>query len=174
MVEPLSRVLFGDEEAHAYAVLDGASIPDLLENMHRFQPEHECLYRGDLPADLAHAAPYLVRLEPESELAEWVIGQGWGRHWGIFAISPADLREMRRHFRTFLMVHDSEGKPLYFRYYDPRVLRVYLPTCNAEELATMFGPVACYLLEAEEPNTVLRFRRQDGALVEKKEQIPAR
>jgi hypothetical protein len=30
---------------------------------------------------------------------------------------------------------------LLFRYYDPRVLRVYLPSCRPSELETVFGPV---------------------------------
>ncbi len=37
----------------------------------------------------------------------------------------------------------SEQKaPLVFRYYDPRVLRVYLPTCSPAEFARFFGPIS--------------------------------
>ena len=67
----------------------------------------------------------------------------------MIVLAPADLRTMRNHFRKLLTVYDPNGKPLLFRYYDPRVLRVYLPTCNAEELATIFGPINSYLLEDE-------------------------
>lgn len=168
IVQSVSQHLFTEEGSSVFAVLDGASVADLLDTLDRLKPEYECLYRGELKPDLQEAAPYLARLEPNSEFAEWVIGQGWGKHWGIFALTRADLREMRRHFRTFLMVYDSAGKPLYFRYYDPRVLRVYLPTCNAQELATVFGPVSSYLLEGEQPNTLLRFRSASGSLVQQK------
>jgi len=154
-----------------FAVLDGASVPDLLRKLYDTKPEHECLYRGELKPDLAEVAPYLARLEPRSEFAGWVIQQGWGNHWGVFAVSPADLPAMRHHFRRFLIVYDSEGKPLYFRYYDPRVLRTYLPTCNAEELAAVFGPVTSYLLEGEDSNTLLHFKLVSGALVEKKQEL---
>ena len=61
------------------------------------------------------------------------------------------------HLRTFLKVYGPDLKPLYFRYYDPRVLRVYLPTCNDQELQTVFGPVLRYLLEDEDPATLLKF-----------------
>jgi hypothetical protein len=71
---------------------------------------------------------------------------------------------MRRHFRSFLTVYDPDGKPLLFRYYDPRVLRVYLPTCDARELETVFGPVVAYLLEGEDPGDLLRFELSSGAL----------
>jgi hypothetical protein len=156
--------LFSAEGANVYAVLDGASAPDLLQALARHQPEYECLYRGELAPDMAEVAPYLIHLEPESEFADWVLTNGWGKHWGIFAIADEDLRAMRRHFRTFLIVYDSNGKPLYFRYYDPRVLRLYLPTCNADELKTVFGPVSCFILEGEDPDTLLRFDEEMGAL----------
>ena len=59
-------------------------------------------------------------------------------------------------------MHDPTGKPLLFRYYDPRVLRVYLPTCNAEELKTLFGPVQAYIMEDESGAAMLRFRLKNG------------
>ena len=119
--------------------------------LYGLQPEFACLYRGELAPDMAEVAPYLVRLEPATEFADWVVSGGWGKHWGVFALAHATLREMRHHFRAFLTVYDPEGKPLLFRYYDPRVLRVYLPTCDARELETVFGPVAATFSKAKTP-----------------------
>lgn len=164
LVQSISEYLFSEEETNVFAVLDGAAVPDLLAHFDRYEPEYVCLYRGELEPDMEEVAPYLARVEPGSEFAEWLIEQGWGKHWGVYVVSPEDLKAMRRHFRTFLIVHDSEGKPLYFRYYDPRVLRVYLPTCNAEELAVVFGPVASYILEGEDPKQALRFKNASGSL----------
>jgi hypothetical protein len=166
MTTAIAGALFAEEEIKVYAVLDGASIPDLLDNLYERQPEHVCLYRGELEPDIAECAPYLVRLESDTEFCDWVIEKGWGNHWGIFALSNENLRVMRNHFRTFLMVSDPEyKKQLYFRYYDPRVLRKYLPTCDAEGLARLFGPVVSYFLEGEDPNNALRFRTENGALL---------
>jgi hypothetical protein len=64
---------------------------------------------------------------------------------------------MRGHFRSLLTVYDDSGRPLLFRYYDPRVLRLFLPTCNAEELKKMFGPVENYFVEDEDASKLLRF-----------------
>jgi hypothetical protein len=168
--ESIKQEIF-QEGATTFVVLDGASVPGLLDKLAQCQPEVECLYRGEIEPDLAEVAPYLVRMEPEAEFAGWVLSEGWGKHWGIFAIAEADLRTMRQHFRRFLRVHDESGKPLLFRYYDPRVLRVYLPTCNAAELAEIFGPVECYVAEGEEPNTALRFEYRGGELVEQESQL---
>jgi hypothetical protein len=166
----VSHHLFSEDGVNVYAILDGASVPDLLAHFDRYEAEYVCLYRGELEPDMEEVAPYLAHVEPGSEFAEWLIEQGWGKHWGIYAASAEDLPTVRRHFRKFLIVHDSDGKPLYFRYYDPRVLRIYLGTCNEEELKTIFGPVACYLLEDEDATVALRFQQSEGLLSQ--EQIP--
>jgi hypothetical protein len=166
--QELRRQLFSDSAVYVYAVLDGASVPDLLPKLYEAMPEFECLYRGELEPDMAEVAPYLVCLEPDTYFADWVMDNGWGSHWGIYAAAYAGFRDMRKHFRKFLTVYDPEGRPMLFRYYDPRVIRSYLPTCSDEELLTVFGPVSCYMLEGEDANTLLRFRldadglRQEG------------
>ena len=169
LAESAKSQLFDETEGVVFAVLDGCSIPGLLEGLYRHQPEHECLYRGELKPDMAEAAPYLVQLEQDSEFSDWVLEQGWGEHWGVFATGNVSLHGMRQHFRKFLVVHDDQRQPVFFRYYDPRVLRVYLPTCNPEELAMVFGPVASFLLEDEKPDTMLVYRLVAGSLkVEKR------
>src|SRR5262249_20810778 len=109
-------------------------------------------------------APYLIQLELETEFTRWVIDQGWGNHWGVFATSDADFRQMRSHLRTFLIVYDETGRPLRFRYYDPRVLRRYLPTCTAPELPPVFGPVTSFTVEAANADTLLNFQASAGTV----------
>ncbi len=159
------RELFKDERLLVYAVLDGAAIPGLLDHLYAVPgPEFVCLYRGELNPDLAECAPYLVQLQPDTAFTDWLLAEGWGKHWGVFATASESLKTMRKHFRTFLMVKDPAGQQLYFRYYDPRVLRIYLPTCNAQELGLVCGPVQAYLLEDETPTNLLRFTRTAGVL----------
>jgi hypothetical protein len=173
MIEPnilqaVKAQLFSTQGAQVFTILDGASVPDLLVNMATFNPEHICLYRGELAPDMAEVAPYLAFLERGAPFTDWVISHGWGQHWGIFGVTRADLKELRKHFRKFLMVYDESAKSLYFRYYDPRVLRVYLPTCNAQELKTVFGPVMSYLMEDEDPKLRRKFVFINNTLQEDK------
>lgn len=160
-----SDFLFAEKNTKVWAILDGASVESLLDQLHSMEPEFVCLYRGELEPDIAEVAPYLVRLDPHSAFTDWVLQKGWGQHWGIFLLARSEMDALRRHLRRFLTVHDPEGAPLLFRYYDPRVLRAYLPTCNAEELTTVFGPVACYMAEGEDPTTLVRFQFVNGELV---------
>ena len=164
LIPTLEKLLFAEADMRVYAVLDGASMPGLRSSLFTHEPEFVCLYRGELQPDMAEVAPYLVRLDPDTDFPWWLLAKGWGKHWGILAQSRADIRTLRRHFRTFLIVYDSTGKPLYFRWYDPRVLSVYLPTCDAAELARVFGPVEAYVIESSETHQPLRLRHSAGAL----------
>jgi len=157
LVQGFLQALADQPGQHLYAVLDGASNPGLLPLLaeHRLSPV--CLMAGELDPELAQAAPYLVETPPSSPFADLLLTRGFGQHWGILATSGEGLRALRMHFRKLLSVWGPDGKPLYFRYYDPRVLRVYLPTCNAEELATVFGPVAAFYAENETADALLRF-----------------
>jgi len=156
-VKRLRELLFDDEDQSTYVILDGASVPGLLKKLFVAKEEWVSLYRGELEPDLAQVAPYLVKLREQSELTDWILEEGWGKHWGIFVITQTGLEALRRHFRKFLRVKDSEGKVLYFRYYDPRVLNVYLPTCNSVEIQTVYGPVKSYIAEDAKTGDAILF-----------------
>lgn len=63
------------------------------------------------------------------------------------------------------MIYDPAQRPLFFRYYDPRVLRIYLPICMPAELDTIFGPVARYLLEDQKSGMLLCYEQDHGELL---------
>lgn len=149
--------IFAEPRQTAYVVLDAARnkaiYPALLES----KAHYHCLYAGTISPALKAAAPYLVRLEKDHPFTSWIIEKAWGNSWGVFLQSPADLENMRRHFRRFLIVKDHRGKKLYFRYYDPRVLRVFLPTCDYDQLYLMFGPISHYYVEGEDPAILIEY-----------------
>ncbi len=145
MPETLQEMLFPHDDQHTYAVIDGASCEELLERLDEFSPRHYCLYTGELDPDVEEVAPYVVELLPAHPFTEWLLSNGEGQPWGIYARSPVGLRAMRKHFRTFMLVKSPEGRTIYFRYYDPRVLNAYLPTTNEKERGMVFGPVSTYL-----------------------------
>lgn len=140
-----------------WAVLDCARAPQVYRALLESRLEFRCLYSGQLPRALEMVAPQLVELLPGHRLTERLLDEGWGRSWGIF-VRINDPANLRHHLRKFLSVRDDHGRKLLFRYYDPRVLRAYLPTCRAEELHQLFGPVQSYLAEAADARTLLEFR----------------
>ena len=145
--------LFPPSEIHergpveVYAVLDGARERRVYRSVYESRLDYECLFTGNLPYDLAESAPYLVRLTRTAELTSWILTECWGNSVGIFAWSRENLNTLRRHFRHLLQVQDEQGQKLFFRYYDPRVLRTYIPTCMNIDLKELFGPIDRLLVE---------------------------
>ncbi len=161
--EELQKYLFTGQ-THVYAVLDGASIAGLRQRLFEMSPPNYCLFRGDLPPDVAETAPYLVGLVTGAPFTDWVLAESFGKHWGIFAQSRKSIREMRQHFRSLITVYDESGTPMIFRFYDPRVLHEFLPTCNAGELKTLFGKVDVLLAETEDGKEISKFSFEGNAL----------
>ena len=163
--DALRQALFRDD-TRLFAVLDGASIPDLPQKMYDAGVRRECLFQGDLDAAMVHAAPYLVFLPPGDRFSDWVVNEGAGKHWGIFAHSRHSMNELRRHFQGLVSVYDERAKQLTFRFYDPRVLRKFLPTCTPEELATVFGKVDTFWAETGDERGLVGFRIESEQLRE--------
>jgi hypothetical protein len=156
--DPLRNVLFAEDGENAYAIVDGAACRALLQTLDEFQPENFCLYEGELAPDVESCAPHLVALIPNHPFTEWLLAELPGKPWGILVRSPGTLLEMRKHFRSFLIVKNEQGQNLYFRYYDPRVLRTFLPTCDTEQLTKFFGTVSAFISEGEQGFTAYRFQ----------------
>lgn len=133
-----------------YLLIDGARALSGLSALMETGAKHVCLYKGKAAASLGQVAPYLFEYEPESELAEKYLALGWGNAWGVPLTSGADFMEVYHHFRKFLLVQTEDYKQLYFRFYDPRVLREFLPTCTMSQLKEFFGPVEKFVCESEE------------------------
>jgi hypothetical protein len=79
-----------------------------------------------------------------------------GKHQMIIFQSESSLQQLAQHFSGMLKAMDEEGKIFNFRYYDPRILRVYLPTCTEEEKHIFYGPADTFWVEGEE-NDVMEF-----------------
>lgn len=142
-----------------WMVVDAARDPRIFGLLLEcFYSQHFCLFSGPLAPQLEVAAPYLVQLDYDDPKTQRFLKQAFGNNWGIFLKCDSRTDTLRRHLREFLIVLDKTGTQLVFRYYDPRVFRVYLPTCTRDELSTVFGPVECFWMENESSQSLLEFR----------------
>jgi hypothetical protein len=125
------------------------------------------LFAMPLPPQLEPVAPYLVPLDHDDQKTRKFLSNAWGNNWGIFIGCDTSQERLRRHLRSFVSVRDPHGNRLLFRYYDPRILRTYLPTCTKDELAYVFGPIECFWTESENPNHLLQLNLDKGMLVQR-------
>lgn len=147
-----------------YCILDGAAVPDLPRKLYEFDPPNFPLIRGELTPDMVHVVPYVALMIPNEKFTSWVLENAFGKNWGIIVQSRFSIYEMRRHFRSLIQVVDEDGKAMLFRFFDPRVIRKFLPTCDAEQLKAFFGNTEAYYAEAEEGDVLLSYTNSDGEL----------
>jgi len=155
-----------------WAILDAARDERVYSALQSSRLEYVSLYAGKLPDALLRAAPYLVELAPSYSFTRPLLKMGWGNSWGVF-MRVKDARNLRHHLRGFLRVQDESGRSLVFRYYDPRVLRVYLPTCEKSELATVFGPIGSFLVEGDRGESLIEFGFDGQRLTERRTSLVA-
>lgn len=122
-----------------WVVLDATDSPSVPLLMEYSDVTIRCLYKGDAAETMADIAPYLVKFD--AFMFYWIKDNIWNEPWGIVFQSDAEMEDLHRHLRKFLMVQDEQGKAMWFRYYDPRVLPTFLKTCAFNELEKFFGPI---------------------------------
>lgn len=108
------------------------------------------------PQFMDRVGPYLARITCTNRYPEYM--QLWvdrlGDSAGIFFLADAWPKAVRRHCRSLFKVYDEDKNMFYFRFYDPRVLRTYLPTCTVKECREFFGPIRMIFAEGELPGQV--------------------
>ncbi|XXT18671.1 DUF4123 domain-containing protein [Sorangium sp. So ce429] len=165
LLEPLVRGVTGalrEQGAPLFAIVDAARDERVLALLRESDAAYQSLYEGLQGQVMAEQAPYLVELGGGSLFDEVLVRRGWGMSWGVYVASREPFREVRRHLRKFLFVKDEAGRDLYFRFYDPRVLRVFLPTCSARQSGAFFEGVEAFLMEGDAPEALLRFTATGG------------
>ena len=139
-----------------FAILDAARDPMVYLRITECPERKQSLYEGPEADRLAFFAPYLIVLPRQSSFLEQLVREGWGKSWGVYLTCDKPFEEVRKHLRHFLTV-ELEGKKekVLFRFYDPRVLRGFLPTCTPQEVLEFFGPIRRFLLEADHREEIL-------------------
>ncbi|MEZ5584594.1 MAG: DUF4123 domain-containing protein [Candidatus Competibacteraceae bacterium] len=155
-------------DATVYMVLDGASTPDLPQTLARLGVESVCLYQGELAQIQAQMAPYLAVFEPNAPFAEWVLEEGWGKHWGTSLPSARRIFARCASTRTFLKVYGPDLKPLYLAI---TIHGCCVPICRPVigRSCARYSVRSRYIVEDEDPVALLKFQPAGDQV--KREQI---
>ena len=151
-----------------FSLLDAARMPGEINKAIELNKSALSLYKGEKMKKLASVAPYLFDLKQGTGFLQWMIENAWGNAWGILFSASIGMEACERHFRKFLIVADERGQELYFRFYDPRVLRIFLPTCEKKQLIEFFGPVDYFIIENNTGHEGIKFWIEAGALHQKR------
>jgi hypothetical protein len=126
-----------------WAILDACDAPEVPARLRLLPPERGgCLWSGEAREKHWGVAPWLAKVDVP--LLDWVRATLWAEPWGLFVEARATADVLRKHLRRQLIAQDGSGKRMYFRFYDPRVLRTYLRTATPSERADLFGPAESF------------------------------
>ncbi|WP_415919091.1 DUF4123 domain-containing protein [Tateyamaria sp. SN6-1] len=125
-----------------WALLDGVAWPGLPQLLATSGDTHCCLYASTDAGTLA-SGPWLVHLRPGSTMLDVILQQDPENHVGIFLRSALNMADLKRHLRRFTMAYiPGEGEaPVYFRFYDPRVMLDMASALSGPTLARFMAPL---------------------------------
>jgi Domain of unknown function (DUF4123)/Inner membrane component of T3SS, cytoplasmic domain len=137
-----------DPADRLYALVDGAQAHELALMGRLMGHQLYTLFSGTLASMSAHVGPLLVQFdEPSGFLGKWTAEIG--KNSGVLFETSADLETLYAHLRHVFIATDEERNEYFFRFYDPRVFRAFLPTCREDELREFFGPISAWIVEAD-------------------------
>jgi Domain of unknown function (DUF4123) len=150
-----------------YILLDSAQMGVYINAAFNLNKKFDSLYRGQIQTSLSLVAPYLFSFDENREFSKWIISN-WGNSWGTIVGSNWDFETCWKHFRKFLIVKKENKEEFYFRFYDPRVLTIFLPTCDRNQVIDFFGPIDYFIVEGTSKNEGIEFTHHNGNLKQEK------
>jgi hypothetical protein len=134
-----------------------------LLHLQQAYPVHQSLFKDTPDSSLADVAPYLFEIDdqfytklkdiPELSL-EGLIRIDW----------VPNMDTLANHLRTHIY-QKVKGREYYFRFWDGRVLRKFLPSCEEVQLRLFFGNIRNFTMQDEDPGYDVKFSLEKYRLV---------
>jgi hypothetical protein len=142
----------------------------------------ECLFSGDLGEELADVGGYLAQLGGWEPPVFEVVDDLMRRQLAVLLVMPSagdddaasgagsassaasatSFTHLHRHLRKFNVVYGPNGQPLFWRYYDPRVLPGVLASFDDTRRQAFLGPFAAALVMLEDGTLQVAASRSDA------------
>lgn len=134
----------------------------------------KCLYGEAWQSGLADIAPYLVELDPKAAFSSELLTWDWNGNWGCFVQSNASLDDLSVSLQALTTAQTPDGKEVFFRFQDPRVIRPFLANASPDNIKTLFAKAARIVAPTSDDNALgvgaIVYTQENGAL--KQTEIP--
>jgi hypothetical protein len=126
--------------AFRYAMIDLAVAEALRSQVAGLQPPvGETLFDRRADRRLLLVAPWLVRLSLAQDIGRRLEELGPSLPWGCYVYSTVDISSLRAALRRFNIARlPNSARKVLFRYWDPRVMRVFLAVANKAQRELLF------------------------------------
>lgn len=123
-----------------YAVIDLASAPELASIVTgRLGFEARPLFAQDMPVEVLAVGPWLADLAQVRDLRTAIDCLDGNVPWGYFVHTSVDIVSLRHTLRRFNLVElPNPRRNVLFRYWDPRVMKLFLEIATREQRLLLF------------------------------------
>jgi hypothetical protein len=123
-----------------YAVIDLASATEIRPLIARLRPSAaEPLFARTFAQELLDVGPWVVRLSKAPEVESMLANMSFDIPWGYYVHTTVDIISLRQSLRRFNLARiPDSSKAVLFRYWDPRVMRVFLDVASREQRKRLF------------------------------------
>ena len=144
--------------SQAYLLLDRTQIDNLAHRLFEVAPsvQFHSLYQRTAYSALDEVSPVLVPVTPNSPLAHTFTEQ-WSATAGIWLESLTDEKTVVEHVRSLIHARVEGEVTVLFRFYDPRIVALWLADLPAHERAPLMGPIQLIRL----PHSVIHQTQPD-------------
>ncbi|MCD4732573.1 MAG: DUF4123 domain-containing protein [Bacteroidales bacterium] len=147
------------EECHLFGIVDSARNDEVFRYLVTGDVQYKSLFEDTMDVQSYGVSGFLVECKKESPLFRWMTTEAWGDSCCIYFTSKSSFDDLFSHFRKFNRVYLEGDDVVLFRFYDPRVLQTYLPTCNRVEIETFFGEVNSFFTESDKQEVIHVFKQ---------------
>lgn len=150
-----------------FILVDTARLELPLEDQKFLNEEYLYLPIEESGDQIKEISPLIFRFSANSKFCEWFYLNCWGGFCGVLISAKTfSIYDLFGHFKNFLTIQTEDNEVLYFRFYDPRVLKIFLPTCDQNQLLEFFGPIESFICEGDTKEEAIRFWHQNGTLMQ--------
>ncbi|HEX9513134.1 MAG TPA: DUF4123 domain-containing protein [Puia sp.] len=146
-----------------YLIYDTAlnAVPTLLI-LQKYFEVNQSLFKDTKDEALIDVAPWVFQVD--NDLGKKLIDEtDLSMQFTLLVESNADINALSAHLRKFIY-QTIDGREYFFRFYDSRVLKKFLPTCDKDQVLEFFGPVMQFIAGGDTREEAIRFRHDSGVL----------
>lgn len=134
--------------------------------LQKYFAQNQSLFKGTKDEVLENVSPWIFRIE--NNFSEVINNEsGLSLVGSVFIECDSGMEAIVRHLQQFIY-QVINGREYFFRFWDGRVLKKFLPTCSPVQLKEIFGPLKIFATDSESPEHVAEFLYENGFLITRK------
>jgi len=150
-----------------YLIYDAAiNGPYTLMILQKYYPVHESLFKNTKDEQLYDVGPWLFEIDDQlkKNIANELL---ISLQSTLLIQSKEKFNLVGDHCRKFIYqtINDRE---YFFRFWDARVIKKFLPDCDKKQITDFFGPIDHFIFESDIPDEAIKFWQVNGVLKQEK------